>query len=218
MKPCCPDASSPGDRMPDPASGSDDIFRDNPPGVRSVLASCCAGLAGAGGIGSNVAMLLARAGVGRLVVVDDDVVEAANLNRQSYFIDQTGLPKVHALAEGIRRVGAGTVVVPVFERLVPGGFCRRFENCDILIEALDDAETKVMAIEEWITGLPGIPIVAASGIAGTGDCGSMRVERHGSVSLVGDQESPLSLGTLSARVALAAAMMAQEAMGILLKR
>jgi sulfur carrier protein ThiS adenylyltransferase len=194
------------------------IFRDNPPGVREALRCVTAGVAGAGGIGSNVSMLLARAGVGRLIAVDHDVVEVANLNRQAYFLDQVGMPKVEALEASIRRIGAGTKVVPVRERLVRGRFCDRFRGCDILVEALDDSETKVQALEEWLAGLPATPIVAVSGIAGMGNPGAMRVERHGSVSLVGDQESALSLGTLSYRVALAASLMTGEAIRILLER
>jgi sulfur carrier protein ThiS adenylyltransferase len=146
------------------------------------------------------------------------VVEVANLNRQAYFLDQVGMPKVEALEASIRRIGAGTKVVPVRERLVRGRFCDRFRGCDILVEALDDSETKVQALEEWLAGLPATPIVAVSGIAGMGNPGAMRVERHGSVSLVGDQESALSLGTLSYRVALAASLMTGEAIRILLER
>lgn len=194
------------------------LFADNPPGVRAVLAACTAGIAGAGGIGSNVAMLLARAGIGRLVVVDHDVVSLRNLNRQAYFADQVGIPKVEALAANIGRLGTGTEVIVVAERLVPGGFCRCFAGCSVLIEALDDAATKVRALEEWLTDLNGTPIVAVSGIAGTEDPGRIRAERHGSVILVGDQSSELSLGTLSARVSLAASMMACEAVSLLMGR
>lgn len=198
------------------AGDAEDIFADNPPGVRDRLATCTAGIAGAGGIGSNVAMLLARAGIGRLVVVDHDVVSLRNLNRQAYFADQVGMPKVEALAGNIRRLGTGTECRAVVEKLVPGGFCRCFEGCSILIEALDDASTKVQALEEWLTEMDGTPIVAVSGIAGAEDPGWIRAERHGSVILVGDQSSGLSLGTLSARVSLAASLMACEAVSVLL--
>ena len=192
------------------------VFADNPSGVRRVLAACSAGIAGAGGIGSNVSMLLARAGIGRLVIVDHDVVSLRNLNRQAYYADQVGMPKVEALAENIRRLGTGTGLCVAAERLVPGGFCRPFAGCSILIEALDDASTKVQALEEWLTGMNGIPVIAASGIAGAGNPGEIRAERHGSVILVGDQSSDLSLGTLSARVSLAASMMACEAVSALM--
>ncbi|MDM7993239.1 MAG: sulfur carrier protein ThiS adenylyltransferase ThiF [Candidatus Fermentibacter sp.] len=205
------------DALPGSPGGiGEEVFIDNPPGVRRALSASTAGIAGAGGIGSNVAMLLARAGIGRLVAVDHDFVSMRNLNRQAYFADQVGMPKVEALAENIRRLGTGTQFRAVAERLVPGGFCRYFEGCSILIEALDDASTKVQALEEWLTEMKGTPIVAVSGIAGAGDPGGIRTERHGSVILVGDQSSDLSLGTLSARVSLAASIMACEAVSVLL--
>ena len=68
------------------------------PGVHARLKSSVIGIAGLGGLGSAVAVALARIGVGRLVLVDFDVVEPSNLNRQQYFVDQVGLPKTEALA------------------------------------------------------------------------------------------------------------------------
>ncbi len=203
----------------DPESDGDGgLFASNPPGVRRILSGCSAGIAGAGGIGSNAAMLLARAGLGRIVVVDHDAIAPSNLNRQAYFLDQCGKLKVDALAENVSRIGAGTVLTGLAMRLAPGGFCSPFEGCDVLIEALDLAETKVLAIEEWTRGMPEVPVIAVSGIAGTGASGTIRLERHGSVSLVGDQTSDLHLGTLSTRVSLAASMVADEAVSILLER
>ena len=71
---------------------------------RRKLAAARVGLAGAGGLGSNAAMMLARCGVGSLVLVDGDFVEPSNLNRQQYFPRHLGLPKVEALAEQPRQV------------------------------------------------------------------------------------------------------------------
>ena len=205
--------------LSDPGSGMNGgVFASNPPGTRRVLSGCSVGIAGAGGIGSNAAMLLARAGLGRIVVVDHDEVALSNLNRQAYFLDQCGRLKVDALAENISRIGTGTVFTGLPIRLSPGGFCAPFEGCDLLIEALDLAETKVMAIEEWALGMPGVPVIAVSGIAGTGASGTIRLERRGSISLVGDQTSGLHLGTLSTKVSLAASMVADEAVSILLER
>jgi len=205
--------------LSDPGSGMNGgVFASNPPGTRRVLSGCSVGIAGAGGIGSNAAMLLARAGLGRMVVVDHDEVALPNLNRQAYFLFQCGRLKVDALAENISRTGAGTVFTGLPIRLSPGGFCAPFEDCDLLIEALDLAETKVMAIEEWALGMPGVPVIAVSGIAGTGASGTIRLERRGSISLVGDQTSGLHLGTLSTKVSLAASMVADEAVSILLER
>ncbi len=194
------------------------MYRDNPAGVLDILAGSSAGIAGAGGIGSNAAMLLARAGLGRLVVVDHDAVEEANLNRQAYARDQIGMPKVEALRANILRSGAHTVVESVRMRLVPGECCRPFEGVDLLMEALDDAESKVMLLEEWLSGMPGTPVVAVSGIAGWGGSDSMKVRRLRGLSVVGDGSSDLAMGTISTRVALAAALAANEAVALLIER
>ena len=75
-----------------------------PPGVADRLAECTVGIAGAGGLGTAVAISLARACVGRLIIIDFDEVEAKNMNRQHYFIDQVGRPKVEALRENLERL------------------------------------------------------------------------------------------------------------------
>ena len=83
---------------------TEEMFADNPAGVFEALSRATVGIAGAGGIGPTVAVLLARAGAGRLVVADFDDVEARNLNRQSYFLDQVGMPKVQALGQTLARI------------------------------------------------------------------------------------------------------------------
>jgi sulfur carrier protein ThiS adenylyltransferase len=186
------------------------ILEDNPPELAEVLAEASVGIAGAGGIGSNVAMMLARAGVGRLVVVDHDSVEPRNLNRQCYFADQAGMPKVTALADLIARTGSPTSVVAVVERLSPGRCLAPFEGCGVLVEALDLDEAKVMLLEEWL-GAPWRPrVVAVSGIAGWRSPESLGFDRRRGMTLVGDGTSSLDSGTYPARVVLAAALVASE--------
>jgi sulfur carrier protein ThiS adenylyltransferase len=67
--------------------------------VRKRLIEFRIGIAGCGGLGSNCAVALSRVGIGRLILVDFDVVELSNLNRQYYFRDQIGLLKTEALTE-----------------------------------------------------------------------------------------------------------------------
>ena len=74
------------------------------PGVHALLKQACVGIAGVGGLGSAVAVSLARIGVGKLIIADFDVVEPSNLNRQQYFVDQLGYFKVDALTENLRRI------------------------------------------------------------------------------------------------------------------
>lgn len=193
----------------------EEVFRDNPPGLRDRLRECRAGIAGCGGIGSNVALLLARAGVGSLVLVDFDRVEERNLNRQSYFKGHIGMPKVEALRQQILDIGPRTRVKACETRIVAGNAVSLFKGCHILIEALDSDESKEMVLTAWLSSVPDVPVVACSGVAGLGDPGLIRVDRRRMMTVVGDGESQLDLGTLSARVCLVAATMALEAVRVL---
>lgn len=147
------------------------------------------GIAGAGGLGSNIAVALARAGVGELVIVDFDMVERSNLNRQFYFEDQIGRPKVEALKENIERIGHGTRVNAVNHKLEKGSMHFLFKEMDVVVEALDSARTKADFIEDVMNKLHGMPIVAASGVAGYGKSERVRHERFGDLHLVQDHEA-----------------------------
>ncbi len=186
------------------------IFRDCPDSLVESFSNLRIGIAGVGGIGSNVAMLLARAGAVSLVVADFDKVEIQNLNRQFFFADQAGMPKVEALSHNLLRINRAIDVETHIMRVTPYNVRDIFQNCDVLVEAVDDSETKVFLIEEWSTVFPDKFIIACSGIAGTSPLSEIRTERTGRLSVVGDHHSALELGTFSARVmAVAAAMVAE---------
>ena len=192
-------------------------FRDNPPGLTILLQASSVGIAGAGGIGSNVALALIRAGLGRLVITDFDSVEIANLNRQFYFTDQIGYPKVEALKRNLMLINPDAEI-EIHNRFIDSdNACSIFRDSDVLVEALDSEEAKVMLLESWLQGLSGKPVFSCSGIAGYGRTDLVRVDRRENLTIVGDQESDLSMGTLSARVAIVAAMMANEIIEFLVK-
>jgi len=185
-------------------------FQDNPPGLTALLNNSSVGITGAGGIGSNVAASLTRAGIGRLVIADFDSVELPNLNRQFFFRDQIGYPKVEALKHNLELINPDAEI-EIHTRLIDSeNACSIFSECDVLVEAVDREETKVMLLESWLEGLPRKPVFSCSGIAGFGKTDSIRVDRRQNLTIVGDQESDLSHGTLSSRVAIVAAMMANE--------
>ncbi|NLP05336.1 sulfur carrier protein ThiS adenylyltransferase ThiF [Candidatus Fermentibacteria bacterium] len=194
-----------------------EIFRDNPPGTAEKLSLCRAGIAGAGGIGSNAALLLARSGIGSLVIADFDRVETANLNRQAYRADQAGRLKVEALSENLALIDPGLEVLAFPVRLDRSNICGIFEGCHVLVEALDLDESKHMLLECWMRGLPDVPIVAVSGIAGAGPAEEIVTDRRRGLSIVGDRHSHLRSGTLATRVGVAAALAAHEAVRILLE-
>ncbi len=136
------------------------------PGVHAKIKNSCVGIAGAGGLGSNIAIALARVGVGRLIIVDFDLVEPSNLNRQQYFIDQIGLPKVTALEENLRRINPGVRVEAHQKRVTPENIQELFGEVDVLVEAFDAADQKTMLISHFLRGGTKTPLVAGSGMAG----------------------------------------------------
>lgn len=174
--------------------------------IRRKLRRVSVGVAGLGGLGSNAAVSLARAGVGRLVLVDFDKVEESNLDRQYYFRHQIGWFKVDALTENIRNINP-TVEVDEFNmKLKKGSMEKPFKDVDVVIEALDDAETKAAFIDEMLSKLPGKPLVAASGVAGYGNSERIKTLRYGNLFLCYDEYAPSSEESvlLAPRVALMA--------------
>ncbi len=199
------------------------VFSSNPPGVTRALSVRQAFVAGAGGLGSNVAMMLVRAGIGSITVADYDVVEAPNLNRQQYFTDQIGLPKVEALGTMLLRVNPGLKLNTVNAKLNHENLPAITDPCpDIVLECFDRAEEKKMLASFCISMLPQVPLVAVSGLAGTGPVENIRVLRKGpgGMIVIGDGETEMTPenGTLSSRVTFAAAYQAHMAISILLEK
>lgn len=184
---------------------------------REILEKARIGIAGAGGLGSNCAMHLVRAGLRKFVICDFDVVSASNLNRQFFFRDQIGRKKVAALGENLRRIEPELDLELCDIRLDSESVRKLFSDCDIVVEAVDGAETKVMILSAL---LPlGKPLVTASGMAGWGRSNAMRVRRMGrSLIAVGDGESAVDGGQSpqSPRVGLAAALQANAVVALLL--
>ena len=132
---------------------------------------------GLGGLGSNVAIALARAGVGRLHLMDFDRVEPSNLNRQQYLASQVGMAKAEALRENIAAINPYCEVTAETVRLEPENIATLLEGDDIVCEAFDRAEAKAMLVSGVMEAFPEKPIVAASGMAGLGSANAIRTKR-----------------------------------------
>ena len=157
--------------------------------IRMKLQKSRVGIAGAGGLGSNVAVSLARAGIGNIVIVDFDNVEKSNLTRQYYFRDQIGMIKVEALKETIFRIDE-SVKVDVFNyKLKKNNMDEPFHNVDVIVEALDSADIKTMFIEEVMQKLPNIPVVGCSGVAGYGHSDRVNTKKLGNLYMVYDEKA-----------------------------
>ena len=174
------------------------------------------GIAGAGGLGSNCAVMLARCGVGRFVIADHDSVEPSNLNRQQYLPGDVGRPKVEALAAVLRAINPDVAVVTQRVRLDAEVTPSIFNDCAIVVEAVDDAETKRMIVASLLG--EGTFVVAASGMGGWGGApmGSRRL--GDSMVIVGDFTNEVGPGLppLAPRVVMAAAMQADAVLQRLL--
>ncbi len=189
------------------------------PGVAERLATARVGVAGCGGLGSQVALALARIGVGRLLLVDFDVVEPSNLNRQAYRIEQLGRPKVEALAENLAAGWPGGQVETLAEPLTPANAAGIFAGCAVVAECLDQPEAKQMLVETLLAERPELAVVAASGLAGLGDPNLIRTRRAGRrLYLVGDETSAAGegMGLMAPRVLVAAGHQATAVVRLLL--
>ncbi len=179
--------------------------------------SSVVGIAGAGGLGSNIAISLARAGVGTLIIADFDTVSIENLNRQQYSLAQVGKSKVEALADNIKAFNPFIKLEIHHIKVNPANLNSIFSSADILLEAFDDASQKEMLINTWLELFPCRPIIAASGIAGYGKNELIHSTSYDKLHIIGDMQSELEPGIspIAPRVATIANMQANLALELL---
>jgi len=178
------------------------------------------GIAGLGGLGSNAAVSLTRAGIGRLILIDYDTIEKSNLNRQYYFLDQIGQNKTDALKENIKKINPEIKIETYTEKLQKNKMAQYFTNANLIIEALDDAETKTLFIEEIQQKLPNTPIIAASGVTGYGNNERIKTKKLGNLYIIYDKKAKSTKKDIltAPRIALIANMQANLAVEILLDK
>ena len=163
---------------------------------------------GLGGLGSNVAVALARAGVGHLHLIDFDRVEPSNLNRQQYAAAQVGLAKAEALKANIAAINPYCEVTAEVVRITEENVAALLSGDDIICEAFDRAEEKAMLVSSALAAYPDKPVVAASGMAGLESANrisTVRVSKR--LYVCGDRTADVAdgLGLYGARVLVCAA-------------
>ena len=170
-------------------------------------------IVGLGGLGSNVALWLARLGVGQLLLYDFDKVELSNLNRQYYFLEDVGQYKATALLRHLKAVNPYGNYCSRVVRLTEDNLAELLSEAHIVCEALDSPEAKALLVNGVLESFPDKYLVAASGLAGFASSASMQVRRvTPRFYLCGDSVSDmLQLPLCGARVGLCAA---QEALTI----
>lgn len=164
-------------------------------------------IAGLGGLGSNIAVMLARIGVGYLKLVDFDIVEPSNLNRQSYYIKHLGMFKTDALKQQIADINPFIQVETVTERVTEENINRIFEDCDIICEAFDNPIAKSMLVNKIIEIFPKKILVCGSGMAGLESSNlitTKRVFRNLYICGDGHNEARQGRGLMSPRVSVCA--------------
>lgn len=194
-----------------------EFFAKHDPAILPILRGSVIGIAGAGGLGSNIALALARAGIGKLIIADSDRIEITNLNRQQYAWSQIGQVKVEALTANLKKANPFSEYVGIHRRITRSNVPRIFAEADLLIEAFDRADQKQMLIETWIAHYPDRPIIAASGLSGFGGNRKIRQRRVGDLYICGDEASEPRPGVspMAPRVGIVANMQANLAVELL---
>ncbi|WP_238885412.1 sulfur carrier protein ThiS adenylyltransferase ThiF [Clostridium sp. YIM B02551] len=166
------------------------------PHVHKKLKQGKVAIAGLGGLGSNISIMLARIGVGHLLLVDFDIVEPSNLNRQCYNISHLGLPKTLALKKQIEEINPFIKVETVTTRVTEDNVVELFSGYDVICEAFDKPDAKAILVNVGLSELPKAKIVAASGMAGYESSNLIKTTRPmKNLYVCGDLENGSGIGS-----------------------
>ena len=183
------------------------------------LQAATVAVCGLGGLGSNIAISLARAGVGKLILIDFDRVDVTNLHRQQYKACQVGRPKPEALLSNLKEIAPYTEYETHFEKVTAENAEALLGKADVICEAFDNAEAKAMLVNTVLEHMPEKYLVAASGMAGF-DCGNSITTRKVTKRfyVCGDGKSDVAdgIGLIAPRVMLCAAHQALTAIRLIL--
>ena len=186
--------------------------------TQNIFESATVAICGLGGLGSHIAFALARAGIGKLILVDFDSVDVTNLHRQQYKASQIGMNKTQALKENLFEIAPYAAITTHSVRISEDNAEALLEEADVICEAFDDAESKAMLANLVLEKMPEKYLVAASGMAGFGSTNTIQTRRISKrFYLCGDGTSDIqSEGSLVAtRVMLCAAHQAHTVVRIL---
>lgn len=196
----------------------EDLLKRNVKGISKKLKKTRVCILGLGGLGSNVAILLARSGIGFLKLVDFDTIEASNLNRQQYRVSHIGMKKTEAMKSIIREINPFVEVDILDIKVDRENIYSTVGDIEIVVEAIDRAETKAMILEELLTDKNKI-VISASGMAGLGSANEIVTRKiKDNFYLVGDNYSDYEeyLGIMSTRVMICAAHQANMVLRLIL--
>lgn len=182
------------------------------------FSSATVAVCGLGGLGSNIAIALTRAGIGKLLLIDFDRVDITNLHRQQYKANQIGCYKADALAENLLEIAPYTEIKTVTAKITEENYVSLLKDADIVCEAFDNAESKAMLVNGVLEQLPHCYLVAASGMAGMDTPNTIKTRKvMKRFYLCGDEVSDAAntIGLVAPRVMLCAAHQAHTVLRIL---
>lgn len=186
--------------------------------IQSRFSAATVAICGLGGLGSNIAISLARAGIGRLILIDFDRVDISNLHRQQYKVSQIGQYKTEALICNLHEIAPYISLTIHTVKITESNFAGLLSDADIICEAFDNAEAKAMLVNGVLEIMPDKYLISASGMAGFDSSNTIRTRRiteH--FYLCGDEVSDVAddVGLVSSRVMLCAAHEAHMVLRIL---
>ena len=194
--------------------------RSNRP-IYELMKSASVGIAGCGGLGSNIAAALARSGVGHLAIADFDTVELSNINRQLYSLSHIGKKKVSALSDILLQINPFCRITAHDLRITAENCAGIFSDCGIIIEALDLPDQKAMLVNAVMEQMPEKHIISGNGMAGYGSANSI-ITRNitDKLTVCGDGITDIADGTglTAARVMVCAGHIASRAVEIILEK
>ena len=186
--------------------------------LQNAFSSATVAICGLGGLGSNIAIALARAGIGKLILIDFDRVDITNLHRQQYKASQIGRYKTDALTENLLEIAPYIEIKTITERITEDTVCSLLKDSDVVCEAFDNAEAKAMLANAVLEQLPDCYLVTASGMAGMDTPNTIQTRKVMTrFYLCGDEESDVAdtVGLVAPRVMLCAAHQAHTVLRIL---
>lgn len=204
--------------IPSKEEMDEELVKRHGAGLQRKIGRTTVAVCGLGGLGSNIAIALARAGIGRLLLLDFDAVDVSNLHRQQYKAEQIGQPKAEALAANIREIAPYVSLDARRVKITEENGPELLKEADIVCEAFDEAEQKAMLVNLVLEAMPEKYLVAASGMAGIGDANQIQTKKVMERFFVcGDGVSDVEngMGLFSTRVLVCAAHQAHAIIRII---
>ncbi|MCR4760973.1 MAG: sulfur carrier protein ThiS adenylyltransferase ThiF [Oscillospiraceae bacterium] len=189
--------------------------------IYSIMKQARVGIAGLGGLGSNIAAALVRSGIGHLTLTDFDTVELSNINRQLYTLSHIGQKKAEALPDILREINPFCGISAHTLRVTAENCKALFSDCDIIMEAFDVPEQKAMLVNTVLEQMPDQYLISGSGMAGFGNANAITTRRiTDRLTLCGDGKTDVAdgVGLTASRVMVCAGHMAARAVEIILKK